>query len=175
MEFRGFNGLLEGHRWHQRWDAFCEHRFSGTRNAEHQQVVSSAHSDFNGTLGEVLAADIGKVIRATHRVLGEQRSALVGSGWDCDFAAQELDGLVKVFDPENFDSLDQRRLLCVRLRQDQSASSMSAGCQCDCQCAANRADQSGERKLSHDAKSLQGWKRGLLTGPHEAKRDGQIK
>ena len=61
MDFCRFQGLFERHRGQDGRDPLGEHRLAGSRRADHEQVMSAGHCNFNGAFGVFLSLHILKI------------------------------------------------------------------------------------------------------------------
>ena len=68
VDLGGFEGFLEAQRREDRGEALGEHGFAGAGRADHEDVVATGGGDFEGALGDVLAADVAEVGVSTRRL-----------------------------------------------------------------------------------------------------------
>ncbi len=61
MNLGGLEGFLEAQRREDRREALGEHGFAGAGWADHEDVVATGSGDFEGALGDVLAANVAKI------------------------------------------------------------------------------------------------------------------
>jgi len=71
-----FDGFGFRHGWHDAGEAFGEHRFTGARGADHQDVVSTSDGDFESAFDVVLAFDVGKVREVFVAVASKESRAI---------------------------------------------------------------------------------------------------
>jgi len=66
VDLCGFKALLKIHIRQNRWEPFGEHGFSGTRRADHDDIVPAGRGHFQTTLHVLLALHIVEINRIIH-------------------------------------------------------------------------------------------------------------
>ena len=61
MDFCRLNCFLDRHRRDDGRDTLGQHRFTGTRRTNHQNVMAAGDRDFDGTLNVTLSFDIAEI------------------------------------------------------------------------------------------------------------------
>ena len=102
----GFESFVQGERRQYRGDAFGHHRFSGTRRAYHDEVVTAGGSHFEGAFYVFLPFHVGKV--EVEVVLGGEKfgTGVDDGGGQFPVAVEEVDHLFDVIDPIDVEPVD---------------------------------------------------------------------
>ncbi len=139
VDFGGFDGFFFAHAGHEGDDAFGDHGFAGAGWADHEEVVAAGDGDFHGTLGVVLAFDIGEV-EVVVAGGGEELGCAAGFGWDVEFAFEEEDGFLEVGGADDVDAADDAGFGGAAFGDDEAGAATGAGFEGDGEDAADGAE-----------------------------------
>ncbi len=108
----GFDGLVKADGRKDRGDAFGQHGFSGTRRADHDQVVPAGSGHFQGALGQLLSHDFG-IIRIGFAFSLKQARNIGFFRIDPRIAPEKIDDLGQGGDRKGQDVLNHGRFQAV--------------------------------------------------------------
>ena len=154
--------LLEARRRQDARQPPREHRLAGAGRADHQQVVAPRRGDLEGALGVLLTADVGKIRAVGPRLgrIGNRRAGRLRRPAPVEQIREPRERR----DRAHLDSLHQRRLGRVGLRNEQAAVSRAAGAERGGQRAAHRAELAAQRQLTDQGAVLELLRRNLRAG-----------
>ena len=173
MDAKNFEKFLGRGRWHDRGDAFRDHRFSRARRADHQQIVPAAHGDLDGAAQGGLALDLGE-IDVGGRGVGAQARRLGRHRGEWLLAVEETDGAVERIDRIDGHALDEGRFQRGAGRQQDSAFAQPLGEPRHRECAPHGTGDAGEAELARDQVVAELIRVELFGGDKHRQRDGQV-
>ena len=164
--------LLEARRRQDARQPPRQHRLAGAGRADHQQVVAARRGDLEGALGVLLTADVGQIRSVGPRLvrIGDRRAGRLRRPAPVEQIREPRERR----DRAHLDSLHERRLGRVGLRNEQAAVSRAAGTERGGQRAAHRAQLAAQRQLADQGAVLELLGRNLRAGRQQPNRDGQV-
>ncbi len=173
MDLRGLERLLQAQARQNGGETPGKHRLARTRRPDHQQIVPAGRRDFQRSLGDRLASDLGE-IHAVRCGRSERRSDIRPCQRKPHPPRQKPADLTQRCGGAHLEPLHQRRFRCVWGRHDQTPRPVCAGALGHRKGAAHGSDITLEPDLTQHDELRQRTRRDLATGDEDPERDGEI-
>src|SRR6185369_7670581 len=146
--------FIERKRWDDCWDAFRQHRFSRTRRADHEDIVTAGDGYLDGTLDVSLTFYIAE-IDIIILVGSEEFAQISARGQERDFAAQKGERLPQILHTVYVDLVDHRGFERVGFGHEQRSLAAASRLKGDRQHAFHGANGTVERQFADKTKTLE--------------------
>ena len=167
----GLDGFVEGHWREDRGNALGEHGFPGSRGADEQDVVTARASDFEGTLGGLLAVHVAH-IDGVPSGFTQNLVRIDVNGLEGFRRVHEIDGLRKRFQGKDFDAVDNSGLAGVVFGHGDGLEPLFASGDGRGKRAAHRAHAAIQGQLAEKHHLVQGLAKELALAANDAEGHG---